>query len=44
MSDCDKELLKAEEVFENQVIKAYYCHHLKENFVMKFKHELTPLF
>jgi len=44
MSDCDKELLKAEEVLENQVIKAYYCHHLKENFVMKFEHELTPLF
>jgi len=42
MSDCDKELLKAEEVLENQVIKAYYCHHLKEN--LKFEHELTPLF
>ena len=44
MSDHDKELLKAEEVLENQVIKAYCCHHLKENFVMKFEHELTSLF
>jgi len=41
MSDHDKELLKAEEVLENQVIKAYCCHHLKENFVMKFEHKLT---
>ncbi len=40
----DKELLKAEEMLENQMIKAYYCHHLKENFVMKFKCELTSLF
>jgi len=44
MSDHDKELLKAEEVLENQMIKAYCCHHLKENFVMKFECELTPLF
>ncbi len=44
MSDCDKELLKAEEVLENQMIKAYCCHHLKENFVMKFECELTSLF
>ena len=44
MSDHDKELLKAEEVLENQVVKAYCCHHLKENFVMKFECELAPLF
>ena len=44
MSDCDKELLKAEEVLENQMIKAYCCHNLKENFVMKFECELTSLF
>ena len=44
MSDCDKKLLKAEEVLENQVVKAYCCHYLKENFVMKFECELTPLF
>jgi len=44
MSDCDKELLKAEEMLKNQMIKAYCCHHLKENFVMKFKHELISLF
>ena len=44
MSDCDKELLKAEEVLENQMIKTYCCHHLKENFVIKFEHELITLF
>jgi hypothetical protein len=44
MSNCDKELLKAEEVLENQVIKTYCCHHLKENFVMKFECELTLCF
>ncbi len=44
MSDHDKELLKAEEVLENQMIKAYCCHHLKENFVIKFEHELISLF
>jgi len=44
MSDRDKELLKAEEVLENRVVKAYCCHHLKENFVMKFGRGLTPLF
>jgi hypothetical protein len=44
MSNHDKELLKAEKVLENQVIKAYCCHHLKENFVIKFKCELTPCF
>jgi len=44
MSDCDKELLKAEEVLESQMIKTYCCHHLKENFVIKFEHELISLF
>jgi len=44
MSDGNKELLKAEEVLKNQMIKAYCCHHLKENFVIKFKCKLTSLF
>jgi len=44
MSNCDKKLLKAEEMLENQVIKAYCCHHLKKNFVIKFKCKLTSLF
>jgi len=44
MSDCDKELLKAEKMLENQIIKTYYCHHLKKNFVLKFECELIPLF
>jgi hypothetical protein len=30
-------------VLENQMIKAYCCHHLKENFVMKFEWT-DPLF
>ncbi len=44
MSDRDKGLLKAEEVLGNRVVKAYCCHHLKENFVMKFGRGLAPLF
>ncbi len=44
MSDYDKELLKAEEMLKNQMIKTYCCHHLKENFVMKFECKLTSLF
>ena len=44
MSNYDKELLKTEEMLENQMIKTYCCHHLKENFVIKFKCELISLF
>jgi len=44
MSNCDKELLKTEKMLENQMIKTYCCHHLKENFIIKFECELTSLF
>lgn len=44
MSDCDKGLLEVEEVLEDWVVKAFCCHHLKKNFVMKFECELSPLF
>lgn len=44
VSDRDKGLLEAEVVFGSQVIKAFCCHHLKENFTAKFGRSLGPLF
>lgn len=44
VSDRDKGLVEAEVVLGSQVTRACCCHHLKENFTVKFGRSLGPLF
>lgn len=44
LSDRDKGLLEAERVLGPHLVVAWCCHHVKENFVLKFSRSLEPLF
>lgn len=44
LSDRDKGLLEAERVLGPLVVAAWCCHHIKENFALKFSRSLGPFF
>lgn len=44
ISDRDKGLMEAETVLGTRVVRAFCCHHLKENFTAKFGRGLANLF